>query len=61
MTGNMACASGFCAEANFMNFLSLGVCSGCLTDMDCMGTEVCNAPEIDLAKGLVPGACAEPA
>ncbi|MEM6994229.1 MAG: hypothetical protein AAF721_27185 [Myxococcota bacterium] len=55
--GDVACASGACATANFMNLLELGVCSECLDDGDCPGVQICQPPEIDLAMGLVPGFC----
>jgi len=57
-TGAAACASGFCQPADIMGLLTLGVCSGCGSDDDCGGA-ACNPPEIDLAKGLVAGGCAE--
>lgn len=56
-TGSGACTSTFCAEATAFEILTLGVCSGCLTDDDCMGDDVCIPPEIDLAQGLIAGAC----
>lgn len=62
VTGNTACMSGFCGEADFMSFLSLGVCGECLANSDCDegAGEECLPPEIDLAKGLVPATCAVP-
>ena len=56
-TGSGACMSTFCAAATLADAITLGVCSGCLTDDDCTGDDVCSDAEIDLAQGLVPSAC----
>lgn len=55
--GNQACGSGFCATASVMGLLDLGVCSDCIEDGDCLEGETCEAPEVDLAEGLVAGFC----
>jgi hypothetical protein len=58
---NGACTN-FCASADVMGLLELGVCSECLQDADCptMG-DTCEAPVVDLAEGLIAGACVTPA
>ncbi|MBL4684725.1 MAG: hypothetical protein JKY37_09070 [Nannocystaceae bacterium] len=56
-TGPSACASGHCPLTNFMDVFQLAVCSECTDDVDCGPMETCAPPEIDLAQGLVPGAC----
>jgi hypothetical protein len=55
--GDAACASGHCATATVMGILELGVCSECKVDGDCEDGEVCNAPDVDLAAGLIAGTC----
>lgn len=56
-SGDMACESGHCAIADVMGLLQLGVCSPCEVDADCMMGETCDPPSVDLATGLVAGAC----
>jgi hypothetical protein len=56
-SGNEACFSGFCAVANVMDIVQLGVCSECLEDMDCGPNETCEAPVISLEEGLTAGFC----
>ena len=53
---DLACASGHCVEANFMELLFLGVCSECAGPMDCPAGE-CQPPEVLLDRGLIPGTC----
>jgi hypothetical protein len=55
-SGDASCASGYCAIADLMGFLSLGVCSECEADADCPGS-TCEPPVIDPTNGLVPGFC----
>jgi hypothetical protein len=59
-TGDMACMSGHCGIADVMGLLQLGVCSACGDDMDCDDGMVCDPPTVDLAIGLIAGACAAP-
>jgi hypothetical protein len=56
-SGDDACLSGHCAIADVMGLLSLGVCSACEMDEDCMPMETCEAPSVDLMTGLVAGTC----
>jgi len=56
-SGDMACASGYCAVADVMGLLQLGVCSACEGDMGCGMNEMCEAPSVDLATGLIAGTC----
>lgn len=56
-SGNDACFSGFCAVANVMDIVQLGVCSECLEDTDCGGNETCEPPVISLDEGLTAGFC----
>jgi hypothetical protein len=56
-TGDDACLSGFCAIADVMTVLQLGVCSECEVDEDCGGGMTCEAPTIDLETGLNAGTC----
>jgi hypothetical protein len=55
--GDEACGSGFCAPADIMGILQIGVCSACEVDADCpSGT--CAPPQIDVSTGVpTPGAC----
>jgi hypothetical protein len=56
-TGDDACLSGFCAIADVMMLLQLGVCSECEEDMDCGMDMTCEVPTVDLMEGLVAGTC----
>jgi len=57
-TGDEACASGFCAAADVMGVLQIGVCSACEVDGDCPGG-TCVPPQVDLPSGVpTPGFCA---
>jgi hypothetical protein len=59
-SGDEACLSGFCAVADVMGFVQLGVCSECEEDMGCMGDEECLPPEVALDEGLIAGVCMVP-
>ncbi|MFZ6186034.1 hypothetical protein [Nannocystis pusilla] len=54
-TGNQACASGFCGEANIMGLLKLGICGQCNSDADCPVNQKCSDPLVDLDMGLLIG------
>jgi hypothetical protein len=56
-TGDQVCISGHCAAADVMGLFVLGVCSECETNADCPNNGTCNAPEVDLNQGLIPGFC----
>ncbi len=56
-SGDDACLSGFCAVADVMGFVQLGVCSECEGDMGCMPDEECAPPEVALDAGLIAGTC----
>lgn len=55
-SGDMACMSGICAEADIMGFIQLGVCSECEIDTDCDAMEMCEPASADLT-GLIAGTC----
>ena len=56
--GELACASGFCEAANYMDLFDVGVCSECSSVDDCPPmTAECLGPEVDLAEDLTPGVC----
>ena len=64
-SGDMQCMSGFCAPADVMGFLELGVCSECENDENgepqgCDPGQVCMDASVDLAMGLIAGTCADP-
>jgi hypothetical protein len=56
-SGDQSCGSGFCAVADVAGLLSLGVCSACETDAQCVAPQQCEPPQVDLEAGLVPGGC----
>ncbi|MBC8072870.1 MAG: hypothetical protein IAG13_31400 [Deltaproteobacteria bacterium] len=56
-SGDESCASGHCAVADVMGLLSLGVCSACETDAQCMAPQECEPPQVDLEIGLIAGGC----
>ncbi len=56
-SGDEACNSGFCAAADVLGQLELGVCNPCEVDADCGAGEVCDPPTVDLMAGLVVGGC----
>ena len=58
-SGDDACLSGFCAIADVMMFLQLGVCSECEVDMDCGPNQTCELPTVDLMEGLAAGVCVD--
>jgi hypothetical protein len=55
-TGNEACEN-FCAPANVMGLLELGVCSECAADTDCADGEECEDATVDINEGLIPATC----
>ena len=56
-SGDQACASGICAQVSVMAVLSIGVCSECTSDSDCMASQTCHPASIDLMQGATPGTC----
>ena len=57
-TGDIACGSGFCAAADIMGVLQVGVCSACEVDADCPSGS-CTPPQVDIMTGVpTPGTCA---
>lgn len=56
-SGDESCVSGYCAVADVMGLLSIGVCSGCEVDAQCMLAQECEPPQVDLELGLIPGGC----
>ncbi|MCY1067910.1 hypothetical protein OV090_24425 [Nannocystis sp. RBIL2] len=54
-TGNQACASGFCGEANIMGLVKLGICGQCNSDADCPVNQFCTDPVVDLDTNLLIG------
>ncbi len=56
-SGDEACASTFCAAADIMGLIQLGICSECEVNGDCMPGEVCLEPEVGLDGTVVPGTC----
>jgi hypothetical protein len=56
-SGDAACDSTFCASADIMGLLQIGVCSECEIDMDCGAGGTCEAPQVDLDGTFTPGAC----
>lgn len=54
-TGDVACASGHCGQADVMGLLKLGVCGQCGTDSDCGPGQQCSEPEADLGQGALLG------
>ena len=57
-SGDESCMSGFCTAADIMGLLSIGICSECEVDGDCLGGQTCDPPEVDLHSGmLVPATC----
>lgn len=59
-SGSESCLSTFCAPADVMGFLELGVCSECLVDDDCTAPQVCMPAAVDLATGLIAATCVDP-
>lgn len=56
-SGDAACNSGACADANIMGLLQIGVCSQCDDNGDCGPGETCVDPEISLDGSITPGVC----
>lgn len=56
-SGDEACMSGACANADIMGLLQIGVCSECDDNGDCNAGETCLEPEIGLDGSVVPGMC----
>jgi hypothetical protein len=60
-SGDQSCTSGFCAVADIMGILSIGVCSECEVDGDCLLAQVCVPAEVDIGSGaLAPATCQDP-
>ncbi len=57
-SGDQACMSGFCSEADIMGFLKIGICGECDpdTNMGCMQGQTCNPPMADM-NGLTGATC----
>ena len=51
------CTSGECGEGDIMGVFSMGICSECDNDNDCLVGEACDAPVINLDGSVIPGAC----
>ena len=56
-SGDEACMSGACANADIMGLLQIGVCSECDDNGDCGAGETCLEPEVGLDGSIVPGMC----
>ncbi len=56
-SGDAACMSGACANADIMGLIQIGVCSECDDNGDCNAGEDCLEPEISLDGSVVPGMC----
>lgn len=50
------CQSGICSVADLLGLIPIGVCGDCLTDMDCMGMEMCTPAVADMT-GLQGSMC----
>jgi len=60
-TGDLACASGFCAPASIMGLTQVGICGDCRTDEDCPEPQVCAPTGWMIGTWTVtPSACVEP-
>ena len=57
-SGDQACMSGYCAAADIMGFLEIGVCGACDpdTNMGCGPNETCMPPMADMS-GLTGATC----
>jgi hypothetical protein len=56
--GDLACASGNCAQASIDNLGFLGICSECDADDDCADGFHCQAADVDTAEVmLIPATC----
>lgn len=56
-TRDAACASGHCVELVFSEGSTVGVCSECLDDTQCSGSESCVGPTFSLGTGFAAGQC----
>jgi hypothetical protein len=56
-SGDAACDSGFCAVADIMGIVQIGVCSECEVDDDCGAGGTCDPPQVELDNTLTAGAC----
>lgn len=55
--GPAACASGICTAADVYGLVQLGVCGECAFDIECVGGQTCQPPEVDLMMGLSGSFC----
>ena len=60
-SGNQACASGYCGEADVLGLVMVGVCSECsnhaVANEGCGGGETCADPIVNLDGSVSPGSC----
>ena len=52
---NVACSSGKCAAAKVWNAFPMGVCGGCITNVDCAPGQVCVPAVLDTQNNISTG------